>query len=198
MGGEGQHGAADRGGADAAAPVRAALCVLCAVYIVLCGALCPLPPAACCQGVLPWARAAPAAAALPLGMRLGNAAVVHGTPECNNLRVPCGLGMCRGKHWDVLEWLLFLNTHDEVTYRTVHGDKVRCACCACCTCCALCCARCARCCLWGACGRNRASAPPACSKEGGAAPGEKAGARGWGRQRGGVGGGGGRSAAQRR
>ena len=23
----------------------------------------------------------------------------------------------------MLEWLLFLNTHDEVTYRTAHGDK---------------------------------------------------------------------------
>ncbi|GAB4818060.1 hypothetical protein N2152v2_005106 [Parachlorella kessleri] len=29
----------------------------------------------------------------------------------------------RSKHWEVLEWLLFLNIRDEVTYKLVHGDK---------------------------------------------------------------------------
>ena len=32
-------------------------------------------------------------------------------------------GVSRSKHWEVLEWLLFLNIRDEVTYKLVHGDK---------------------------------------------------------------------------
>ena len=29
----------------------------------------------------------------------------------------------RNRHWQVMEWLLFLNTHNEFTYRYAHGDK---------------------------------------------------------------------------
>lgn len=31
--------------------------------------------------------------------------------------------LCRRMHRDVLEWLLFLNTHDEFTYYYSYGDK---------------------------------------------------------------------------
>lgn len=31
--------------------------------------------------------------------------------------------LCRARHADVLEWLWFLNTHDEVTYSVAHGER---------------------------------------------------------------------------
>ncbi len=31
--------------------------------------------------------------------------------------------VCRSRYWRMLEWLLFVNIHDEVTYRITHGDK---------------------------------------------------------------------------
>ena len=33
------------------------------------------------------------------------------------------LSSCRKRHWLVLEWLLFLNSRDEVTYSLAYGDK---------------------------------------------------------------------------
>ena len=31
--------------------------------------------------------------------------------------------MARSKHWEALEWLLFLTTHPEATYWLTHGEK---------------------------------------------------------------------------
>ena len=31
--------------------------------------------------------------------------------------------LCRARHADVMEWVLWLNTHDSFTYRYTHGDK---------------------------------------------------------------------------
>lgn len=41
-------------------------------------------------------------------------ALSHAQPGCN---------LCRERHWRVLEWVLFLNTHSALTYSLMHGDK---------------------------------------------------------------------------
>lgn len=33
--------------------------------------------------------------------------------------------VCRARHFDVMEWLLLLNSHDDIVHRKSYGDKVR-------------------------------------------------------------------------
>lgn len=56
-------------------------------------------------------------------MEGGSLSVTHATgTHAKPLQLyPAPFG--RARHWDMLEWVLFLNTHDEVTWRMVHGDK---------------------------------------------------------------------------
>lgn len=46
--------------------------------------------------------------------------LVRANPPCHPTHHP--QSVCRERHWEVLEWALFLNARDEVTYRTTHGE----------------------------------------------------------------------------
>lgn len=45
------------------------------------------------------------------------------TDTLKHIPVATPAALCRNWHADVLEWLWFLNSHPDVTYKSMYGDK---------------------------------------------------------------------------